>query len=284
MINEVIISRLDEIIGDYNTPFFNYLLYSYDLSLNECEVIINDLKDDISSNKILSDNIVLTLENYFRKKIIKNRKDKKILYLTDLIDEGGEFYSKYLKKYDLSKENIKLIYEKVKERILDDDLDWFEIERYVEYYFSNSLKQVSYINDLNSIVGRNYDTLIIRNAKAKYPILNENDIVQIVFNIHGDIIDANDFPSPIKDEFLKRCMHKSEAKKADAFERLNELVEGKGDSFNMLCESKNLTYRESELIVDEIKTDISKGLVEPSRIDGVFLTKRFNEYIENEKQ
>ena len=77
---------------------------------------------------------------------------------------------------------------------------------------------------------------------------------------------------------------KSEAKKADAFERLNELVEGKGDSFNMLCESKNLTYRESELIVDEIKTDISKGLVEPSRIDGVFLTKRFNEYIENEKQ
>ena len=213
MINEVIISRLDEIIGDYNTPFFNYLLYSYDLSLNECEVIINDLKDDISSNKILSDNIVLTLENYFRKKIIKNRKDKKILYLTDLIDESGEFYSKYLKKYDLSKDDISLIYEKVKERILDDDLDWFEIERYVEYYFSNSLKQVSYINDLNSIVGRNYDTLIIRNAKVKYPILNENDIVQIIFNIHGDIIDANDFPSPIKDEFLKRCMHKSEAKK-----------------------------------------------------------------------
>ena len=62
MINEVIISRLDEIIGDYDTAFFNYLLYSYDLNLNDCEVIIDNLKEDINSNKVLTDNIVLTLE------------------------------------------------------------------------------------------------------------------------------------------------------------------------------------------------------------------------------
>ena len=42
MINEFNIQRLDEIIGDYDSPFFNYLLYSYDLSLNDCEVIIED--------------------------------------------------------------------------------------------------------------------------------------------------------------------------------------------------------------------------------------------------
>lgn len=284
MINEVIISRLDEIIGDYNTPFFNYLLYSYDLSLNECEVIINDLKDDISSNKVLSDNIVLTLENCFRERIVKNRKDKKIQYLVDLVDENGEFYIKYLKRYNLSDEDTDMVLKKVAERITDEDIDWFEIERYVEYYFSNSRKQASYIGDLNSIVGRNYDTLIIKNAKSKYPILTERDIVQIIFDIHADIIDAYNFTLPIKDEFLKRCMHKSEAKKAEAFENLNELVEGKGDSFNMLAKSKNLSMDESEIIVDEIKNDISKGLIEPSAIDGVFLTKRFNEYIENEKQ
>ena len=52
MINEVIIYRPDELIGDLNTPFFNYLLYSYDLNLNECEDIINDLKEDINSNRV----------------------------------------------------------------------------------------------------------------------------------------------------------------------------------------------------------------------------------------
>ena len=58
MINEVIINRLDELIGDYDTSFFNYLLYSYDLSLNECELIIEELKSDIDSNKFVSDNII----------------------------------------------------------------------------------------------------------------------------------------------------------------------------------------------------------------------------------
>ena len=67
MINEVTISRLDELIGDYDTPFFNYLLYSYDLSLNDCEAIINDLKNDINSNRVAADNLVSTLEDYYFK-------------------------------------------------------------------------------------------------------------------------------------------------------------------------------------------------------------------------
>ena len=46
MINEVILKRLDELIGDFDTPFFNYLMYSYDLGLQECEEIIEKLKND----------------------------------------------------------------------------------------------------------------------------------------------------------------------------------------------------------------------------------------------
>ena len=70
MINEVIINRLDELIGDFDTPFFNYLLYSYDLSLQECEEIIEKLKNDIQSNKIISNNVVSTLDDYFKSKVI----------------------------------------------------------------------------------------------------------------------------------------------------------------------------------------------------------------------
>ena len=81
MINEVIISKLDELVGEYDTPFFNYLLYSYDLSLDDCEVIIDDLKSDINSNKILPQNIVLTLEDYFKSRVADLEKQQKIEFL-----------------------------------------------------------------------------------------------------------------------------------------------------------------------------------------------------------
>uniref|UniRef100_UPI0025CC0A65 hypothetical protein n=1 Tax=uncultured Methanobrevibacter sp. TaxID=253161 RepID=UPI0025CC0A65 len=147
MINEVIISRLDEIIGDYDTAFFNYLLYSYDLNLNDCEVIIENLKEDINSNKVLTDNIVLTLENYFKARVVENEKQDKIEFLTKLISKDSEFYKKYLKRYKLSDEDTALVYDRVRDKIIKDNITDFEIKRYLEYYSSNLLKQVSYISE-----------------------------------------------------------------------------------------------------------------------------------------
>ncbi|WP_305513024.1 hypothetical protein [Methanobrevibacter sp. V14] len=97
MINEVIINRLDELIGDYDTPFFNYLLYSYDLSLNECELIIEELKSDIDSNKFVSDNIVATLDDYFNRRVTSLEKQDKIEYLSKLLQKDSPFYIKCLK-------------------------------------------------------------------------------------------------------------------------------------------------------------------------------------------
>ena len=284
MINEVIISRLDEIIGDYDTAFFNYLLYSYDLNLNDCEVIIDNLKEDINSNKVLTDNIVLTLENYFKARVVENEKQDKIEFLTQLISKDSEFYKKYLKRYKLSDEDTALVYDRVRDKIIKDNITDFEIKRYLEYYSSNLLKQVSYISELESIVGRNFDTLRIKNALKKYPILNENDIIYIISDIRGDILDAVEFKKPIKDEFLKRCMIKSESKKASVFKKLDEVIEGNGDTFSMFLKSKNLSDRDSEIVLNQIRRDISNGLVQPNINYNVFITQRFNEYIENEKQ
>ena len=214
MINEVMINRLDELIGEYNTPFFNYLLYSYDLSLNECESIIDELKEDISSSKVVSDNIVSTLDAYFKSKVADLEKREKLKYLDGLISEDNDFYIKYLKKYDLPADDISLIRERVESKIIADNITDFEIKRYLEYYFSNSLKQISYINDLNGIVGNNYDTLLIQNQKKTYPILRDKDIVDIVFAIHGEIIEAREFKNGIKNEFKRQCMIRSEDKKA----------------------------------------------------------------------
>ena len=125
MINEVTISRLDELIGDYDTPFFNYLLYSYGLSLNDCEVIIADLKSDIDSNRVIVDNLVSTLEDYFKRKVIELEKESKLEYLSDLISPEGDYYDRFLKAYDLSPNEIRLIHSKVEAKIMEDNItDW----------------------------------------------------------------------------------------------------------------------------------------------------------------
>ena len=77
-------------------------------------------------------------------------------------------------------------------------------------------------------------------------------------------------------------MIRSEDKKAQCRENLDYFVEGSGDSFSKLIRFKNLSKEDGEIIVSQIRDDISKGLIQPERIDGVFITKRFNDYNERE--
>lgn len=282
MINEVIIQRLDELIGDYDSPFFNYLLYSYGLSLNDCELIIDDLKRDIEDNKVMPVNMVSTLEDYFKRNVTNRQKESKITYLSNLIRKDSDFYIKYLARYDLLDEDIDLIFEKVRLKIINDDIPDFEIKRLLVYYFSNSVKQITYLKDLNMIRGRAYDTLIVKKAYRNYPNLIEQDIVEIVLEIQSEILDAREFKNGIKRVFLNRCMARSEKKKAQALSNLNYLVEGSGDSFSKLVTFKGLSKRDGNLIVSGIKEEIDKGLIQPDDVDNIFLTKRFNEYNERE--
>jgi len=282
MINEVTINRLDELIGDFDTPFFNYLLYSYDLSLDDCEEIVDDLKNDITENRVTADNIVSTLEDYFKSKVVELEVKSKVNYLTELINPDNDFFKRFLERYGLSEREIDIVYERVESRILADNISDFEIKRFLEYYFANAVKQKSYLNDLDRIIGRDYDTLIIKKAEKNYPILLKRDIRSVISDIRSDILDAYDFKKPIKDVFLNRCMRKSEKKKADALSKLQYFVEGSGDSFSKLVRFKGLEKRDGEIIVNEIQEDIARGLVQPDGVNSVFLTKRFNEYNERE--
>ena len=252
MINDVMIERLDELIGDFNTPFFNYLLYSYDLSLDECEGIIDELKEDINSGEVISDNMVSTLDGRFKSRVTDLEKREKVEFLSGLIQEDNDFYIRYLKRYDLSSEDVDLIYERVESKIMEDD-----------------------ITD-------DYDTLIIQSQKRAYPILQDRDIVDIVFSIHGDIIEAKEFRNGIKSEFKRQCMIRSEDKKAKCRQNLNVFVEGSGDSFSKLVKFKGLTKKDGEIIVSSIRQDINEGLIQPDSIDSVFITKRFNDYNEGQ--
>lgn len=279
--SEVIMSRLDELIGDYDTPFFNYLIYSYDLTLQDSEDIITRIKNDIIDGKISSeDNLVGVIQNYFAKKILENERIEKLEYLAELMDENSDFYVKYLSGYDVSDNDLNIIYEKMETRITDENISDYQIKRDLEYYFSNAVRQDSYIAGLKKIVG-NYDTLMIKKVMKDYPNIHGNDLFRITSDLYSEILDGINFPDGIKSAFLKKVRQRSETKKADAIRVWESLVLGNGDSFNQLLESKNLTVEDGEVIKNDVQTRILNGLVCADRIDGVFLTKVCIDYSES---
>ena len=282
MFKKVLISKLDNLIGEFNTPYYNYLLYSYDLSPKTCESIINQIKNDITNDKVINDNLFFLIDSYFKNHINNQEKESKIKYLDDLLN--GEFFDKFLKKYDLSSNEISIIYDKIRNSILKDNISDFEIKRSLKYYFLNAVKQSTYLKNINFIVGRNYDTLTIKKVKIQYPNLLKEDIIEIVNKIKIQIIDAVDFKNGVKNAFFSECMKVSESKKADARSNLNEFVEGSGDSFFKLLKFKKLTTKQGEFIVNNIKDEINNGLIQPDEVNGVFITNKINEYIENETE
>lgn len=278
MISEVIVSRLDELVGDYDTPFFRYLLYSYDLSLQECEMVISKLKNDISDDVISGDdNLVCVLEQYFAGMCEDKEKRDKLEYLGNLMDEGSEFYIKFLADYDVTPRDADIIYGKMESRIVEDNISDFEIKRGLEYCFSNAVRQKSYIKSLEMIVGRNYDTLIIERVKRENPNVYDSDLIQIVNGIYADIIGGHNFKS-IKTAFLDRVMRRSESKKAEAISKWESLVLGNGDSFNRLLENKHLSISDGEAIKRDVRSKILKGLICADRINGAFLTRLCIDY------
>ncbi|WP_296880163.1 hypothetical protein [uncultured Methanobrevibacter sp.] len=273
MMNEVILSRLDELVGEYDTPYFKYLLYSYDLSLHDCEIIVSKIRNDISQDVISGDdNLVELLEEYFRGMCLEKEKRYKVEYLNYLIDAESEFYRKYLARYDVSPKDLDIIYSKVETLINEDNISDFEIKRCLEYYFSNAIKQDSYIRSLEMIVGRNYDALMVEKVKKENPNIYDRDIIQIANELYAEILDGKNFKS-IKNAFFDKVMRKSEAKKAEAISKWESLVLGNGDSFNKLLENKHLTISDGEAINRNVRAMILNGLICADRINGSFLTK-----------
>lgn len=278
MFSKVMISRLDELIGEFDTPFFSYLLYSYDLDLYDCELIVSKIRSDISEGIVSSDeNLVEVVERYFEAKSIETEKQAKIEYLALLMDDADDFYIRFLAGYETSLRDRDIIYDKVKTRILEDNITDFEIKRSLKYYFSNAVKQESYIRTLKMLVGDSYDSLTVKSVKRQYPNIDDSDIYQISSEMYSQILDAHDFAN-IRTSFLDKVMRRSEAKKAEAIRKWDDLVLGNGDSFNRLLESKNLTIGDGEKIKKDVRTRILNALISADRIDGVFLTRICNDY------
>ena len=164
-----------------------------------------------------------------------------------------------------------IIYNKIDDKITNENISDFEIKRSLEYYFSNAVKQDSYIRSLEHIVGNNYDSLTVERVKREYPNIYDGDIIEITNELYAEILDGKNFTS-IKDAFFDKVMRKSESKKAEAIYKWESLVLGNGDSFNKLLETKHLTLGDGEVIKKDVRSKILNGLICADKINGAFLT------------
>ena len=187
------------------------------------------------------------------------------------MDSEIDFYVKFLAKYDVSSRDLDIIYNKIDDKITNDNISDFEIKRSLEYYFSNAVKQDSYIRSLEHIVGNNYDSLTVERVKREYPNIYDGDIIEITNELYAEILDGKNFTS-IKDAFFDKVMRKSESKKAEAIYKWESLVLGNGDSFNKLLETKHLTLGDGEVIKKDVRSKILNGLICADKINGAFLT------------
>lgn len=268
-------NELNILIGDYNTNYFKYLLYSYNLSLNEGKLIIEDISNNFKGEDV---NLIQLIEDSFQQKIVDLEKKDKINYLNQLMSNDNEFYVTYLNNYKLSKDFIQLIYNKIENEIYENNIEYFIIKRNLIDYFYNKKFYHQNMNKLKIIKGRDYNSPVIRLALKKYNNMSIDDIKEIILIMENEILDGETYNNDFRKAFDYKLLRKSEKKKAEAREAFNYFLDD-GDFFKILLEKNNLTWDDGKIIIDEIYESIYSGELQKEKINSGFVLN----YIRNWK-
>ena len=269
-------NELNILVGDYNTNYFKFLLYSYNLSLNEGKLIIKNISNNFKGEDV---NLIQLIEDSFRQKLIDLEKKDKINYLNQLMSPDDEFYITYLNNYKLSKKFIRLIHDKIENEIYEDNIEYFIIKRNLTDYFYNKKFYHQNMNKLKNIKGKNYNSPVIRLALKKYNNISIRDIKETILLMENEILDGETYNNDFRKAFDRKLLKKSEKKKAEARETFNYFLDDYGDSFKVLLEKNNLTWDDGKIIIDEIYESIYLGELQKEKITSGFI---FN-YIRNWK-
>ena len=268
-------NEMNSLVGDYNSNYFRYLLYSYNLSLNDGKLIIKEITNDFDGGDV---NLINLIEESFEQKIIDFEKKDKINYLNNLISYESDFYKENLQEYNLSERFINLVFEKIKNEINDNNIDYFIIKRNLKDYFYNKKFYGSYMKQLKNIKGKNYDSLIIRKTLKDYININLNDIKYCIHEMEIEILDGENYNNNIRKGFNRKIIQKSEKKKADARTVFDNIFYDYGDSFKVLLEKNGLTWKDGEIIKKEIYNSIYSGELLAEKINAGFIFRYIKEW------
>lgn len=263
-------NELNVLVGNYDTNYFKYLLYSYNLSLNEGQAIIETISNNFDGIDV---NLIKLIEDSFRQKIIELEKKDKIKFLTELMSKDNPFFITYIKDCNLNKKFIKLIYEKIQNEINENNIEYFMIKRNLKDYSYNKKFYRRYINRLNEIKGRNYDSITIKKSLKEFNNISRSDVRLCIQEMESEILDGETYGGDFKKAFNRKLMKKSEKKKANARAKLNYYLDDYGDSFKFLLTKNNLTWDDGLIIIDEINSSINEGNLQAENINPGFVLR-----------
>lgn len=238
--------------------YFNYLLYSYQLSQEDGEEIIYLLKDDLFEGKINEFTLISQLEDYCNSQIVNNEKEEKIQYLYTLIDSDDYFIHKIKKQYKLSNTDILNIAEKIEVDIQTENIPKYTIKRNFEKYSKENYFIKKNLKDLESI-SSNINNLFINKTLDKVKNLNYTDVRNIISNLENRIKNGDYYTSNMQHIIKAEIEIESKNKKIRAQKQLSNIYEKSEEGFNILLNNYNLTFEDKEKLINRLEKLISDG-------------------------
>lgn len=238
--------------------YFNYLLYSYQLSPEDGEDIIYQIKEDLIEGKINEFTFINKLEHYCNLQIINNEKEEKIRFLYTLLDSDDYFINKIKKQYKLTNIEIVTIAERVEEDIELNNIPLYIVKRNFKkyarenYFIKKNLKEL----DLYS---SNINNLFITKKLEKVKNISLEEVKDIINNLKKHIRQGKYFTSNMRAVITIEIEIASNNKKIKAQKQLSNFYEKSQESFDNLLKHHDLTFEDKEKLIKRLETQIAEG-------------------------
>ena len=250
--------------------YFDYLLYSYQLSQEDGEEIIYQLKDDLYEGEINEFTLINKLEYYCNLQIINNEKEEKIRFLYTLIDSEDYIITKIKKQNKLTNSDILTIAEKIESDIERENIPKYLIKRYLEnysrqnYFINKNLKELKKFSS-------QLDNVFINKTLKKVGNMNYTDVRNIISDLETKIKNGDYYTSNMKTILTAEIEIESKNKKIRAQKQLSNLYEKSEESFNNLLNNYNLTFEDKEKMINRLEELISEGKLQQKEVKSTLI-------------
>lgn len=250
--------------------YFDYLLYSYQLSQEDGEEIIYQLKDDLYEGEINEFTLINKLEYYCNLQIINNEKEEKIRFLYTLIDSDDYIITKIKKQNKLTNSDILTIAEKIESDIERENIPKYLIKRYLEnysrqnYFINKNLKELKKFSS-------QLDNVFINKTLKKVGNMNYTDVRNIISDLETKIKNGDYYTSNMKTILTAEIEIESKNKKIRAQKQLSNLYEKSEESFNNLLNNYNLTFEDKEKMINRLEELISEGKLQQKEVKSTLI-------------
>ena len=266
--------NLERLIGNCNSSYYKYLIYSSNLTHQDGITIIKQIKHEIDNNAIKNnEELYQKLKEYFNEQNEIIQKEKKIESLDELFSEENYFFSDLKKKYHLNRKEINDIKDLLVKEINKCNLNDYEIKVHLEMHFKRRVSFKKQKAKVNNCSKNNYDNDFIKNLLNIYPNIDLNDdIIPIFKDINKQIENGVEFDN-IELVIQKKINNLSTLKIVYAQEKLDDFI-----LFNNIFDKYELPDEIFDKIIENIYLDINQCKITSKKITEEYIELKCKEY------